>query len=163
MNIVMSHSDIINIETKIEKIKIKSDHSGSFILEGDIKYKAIDSLIFEKEIKELEKKQKLDHYHHSNIQNSLNFLVNYINDLSTHLRLDKTTILHALEAKRGYSFVNYYQQCNFPSIKTIVDLKTKNSKLIEDNFKLKNEHKKVDVTLTHDNYWIVRPLKSNSP
>lgn len=52
------------------------------------------------------------------------FITKTLNEYSEVLGLSKLEILKAIESKRNYSAINYYQEANFPTIKGIMFFET---------------------------------------
>lgn len=54
------------------------------------------------------------------------FLKEVLNEYSVVLGIPESTLFEGFESARTYSAINYYQRCNFPSLKDVRVFKTKN-------------------------------------
>jgi hypothetical protein len=77
------------------------------------------------------KNNKIDKYDQHRSLQCIKFVTGLISHYSHHTGIDKNIILDALESKRTYWALNYYQAANFPRLETVEIFET-----LED-FKLK--------------------------
>jgi len=148
----LDNGDKVVLETDKEKVVITSYYDGKISIEGYSLAKNVDGLLFEQAIKELEAKwmKEADNEAHKDWKEiereravrSIAFIKDYVQMLHERLHLDKTAIFNALERGRTYSYCNYYQASNFPSIPKIEELKEKISKLNKQIWDMKQEHEK---------------------
>jgi hypothetical protein len=140
MYITMRNGEDIIIESTQEKLKVFTDYHGNISLDGNKKYKTVEDIIFEKRLEDFKPKIG-DGFGKDVVEKTISFVSEYVEQLHTHLRLDKSIIFDALEKKRDYSAPNYYQESNFPPIKTIDELKKEISSLQQQLWDINNKHK----------------------
>lgn len=139
MYITLRNGEEIVIESTREKLTVSTNWQGNISFDGSSKYKTVDDIIFETKLEELKKKIG-DGFGKDVHEKTLKFVKDYVEQLSKHFKMDKSIIFNALEKRRDYSAPNYYQECNFPSIKTTDELKKEISSLNEQLWNIKRKY-----------------------
>jgi len=139
MYITLRNGEDIIIESSKEKLAISTNWQGDISFDGNKKYKTVDDIIFETKLEEFKKKIG-DGFGKDTIEKTFKFAKDYVEQLHKHFKLDKSAIFDALEKRRDYSAPNYYQECNFPSIKTTDELKKEIGSLKQELWDIKHKH-----------------------
>ncbi len=130
MFITLRNGENILVEATRGKLLLKSDNMGNMTFEGASKVASIEDLEYNKLIEQMRQKWLKDFPTDTErTEKCIANIKEYVERLSKGLRLDKTTILNALERHRTYSFLNFYSKSNLAKFDSMEALEKKNGEI----------------------------------